>query len=103
MSRKADGRRGPRAGPLLVVCAEAVPQTVDGCQARGYLHSSNIIKTAMNDNNLETWRTYATICRLCLQKDGFMLGIFNHLQGKDKSIHKKIIDCTALQVWILSP
>lgn len=46
----------------------------------------------------EVWRSYATICRLCLQKDGFMLGIFNHIQGKDKSIYKKIIDCTALQI-----
>ncbi|CAH0559042.1 unnamed protein product [Brassicogethes aeneus] len=46
----------------------------------------------------DAWRTYATICRLCLQKDGFMLGIFNHIQGKDKSIYKKIIDCTALQI-----
>ena len=46
----------------------------------------------------ESWRSYATICRLCLQKDGYMLGIFNHIQGKDKSIYKKIIDCTALQV-----
>nr|XP_008198699.2 PREDICTED: zinc finger protein 883 [Tribolium castaneum] len=46
----------------------------------------------------DTWRTYATICRLCLQKDGFMLGIFNNVQGKDKSIYKKIIDCTALQI-----
>ncbi|CAH1176192.1 unnamed protein product [Phaedon cochleariae] len=47
---------------------------------------------------METWRSYATICRLCLQKDGFMLGIFNHIQGKDRSIYKKIIDCTALQI-----
>nr|XP_023025905.1 zinc finger protein 665-like [Leptinotarsa decemlineata] len=47
---------------------------------------------------MEPWRTYATICRLCLQKDGYMLGIFNHIQGKDRSIHKKIIDCTALQI-----
>ncbi|CAH1379742.1 hypothetical protein MTP99_003580 [Tenebrio molitor] len=46
----------------------------------------------------ETWRSYATMCRLCLQKDGYMLGIFNHIQGKDKSIYKKIIDCTALQI-----
>ncbi|XP_018570213.1 zinc finger protein 2 [Anoplophora glabripennis] len=52
----------------------------------------------MNVNPAETWRSYATICRLCLQKDGFMLGIFNHIQGKDKSIYKKIIDCTALQI-----
>ncbi|KAJ8972562.1 hypothetical protein NQ317_010826 [Molorchus minor] len=51
----------------------------------------------MNTNAIEPWRSYATVCRLCLQKDGFMLGIFNHIQGKDKSIHKKIIDCTALQ------
>ncbi|XP_056637160.1 gastrula zinc finger protein XlCGF26.1-like [Diorhabda sublineata] len=47
---------------------------------------------------MESWRSYATICRLCLQKDGFMLGIFNHIQGKDKSIYKKIMDCTALQI-----
>ncbi|KAG5888108.1 hypothetical protein JTB14_023402 [Gonioctena quinquepunctata] len=47
---------------------------------------------------MEPWRSYATICRLCLQKDGFMLGIFNHIQGKDRSIYKKIIDCTALQI-----
>ncbi|XP_028132835.1 gastrula zinc finger protein XlCGF26.1 [Diabrotica virgifera virgifera] len=47
---------------------------------------------------MESWRSYATICRLCLQKDGFMLGIFNHIQGKDRSIYKKIIDCTALQI-----
>ncbi|CAH1990891.1 unnamed protein product [Acanthoscelides obtectus] len=47
---------------------------------------------------MEPWRSYSTICRLCLQKDGFMLGIFNHIQGKDKSIYKKIIDCTALQI-----
>ncbi|KAJ8921856.1 hypothetical protein NQ315_008488 [Exocentrus adspersus] len=52
----------------------------------------------MNLNTVENWRSYATICRLCLQKDGFMLGIFNHLQSKDKSIYKKIIDCTALQI-----
>ncbi|KRT82050.1 zinc-finger associated domain containing protein [Oryctes borbonicus] len=46
----------------------------------------------------EEWRGYATICRLCLQKDGFMLGIFNHIQGKEKSIYKKIMDCTALEI-----
>ncbi|XP_060523904.1 zinc finger protein 260 [Cylas formicarius] len=46
----------------------------------------------------DAWRSYATTCRLCLQKDGFMLGIFNNIQGKDKSISKKIIDCTALSV-----
>ncbi|KAF7270330.1 piragua [Rhynchophorus ferrugineus] len=46
----------------------------------------------------EAWRSYATICRLCLQKDGFMLGIFNNIQGKEKSISKKIVDCTALSV-----
>lgn len=46
----------------------------------------------------EGWRSYATICRLCLQKDGFMLGIFNNIQGKEKSISKKIVDCTALPV-----
>lgn len=27
-----------------------------------------------------------------------MLGIFNQIQGKDRSIYKKIIDCTALQI-----
>lgn len=46
----------------------------------------------------DSWRSYATICRLCLQKDGFMLGIFNNIQGKEKSISKKIVDCTALSV-----
>ncbi|XP_066253525.1 zinc finger protein ZFP2-like [Euwallacea similis] len=46
----------------------------------------------------DAWRSYATICRLCLQKDGFMLGIFNNIQGKEKSISKKIVDCTALSV-----
>lgn len=46
----------------------------------------------------DMWRSYATICRLCLQKDGFMLGIFNNIQGKEKSISKKIVDCTALSV-----
>ncbi|KAL1490797.1 hypothetical protein ABEB36_013433 [Hypothenemus hampei] len=46
----------------------------------------------------DVWRSYATICRLCLQKDGFMLGIFNNIQGKEKSISKKIVDCTALSV-----
>ncbi|CAG9858455.1 unnamed protein product [Phyllotreta striolata] len=47
---------------------------------------------------MENWSGYSTMCRLCLQKDGFMLGIFNHIQGKDRSIYKKIIDCTALQI-----
>lgn len=46
----------------------------------------------------EGWRSYATICRLCLQKDGFMLGIFNNIHGNEKSIAKKIVDCTALSV-----
>ncbi|KAK9891822.1 hypothetical protein WA026_016620 [Henosepilachna vigintioctopunctata] len=46
----------------------------------------------------DTWRSYATICRLCLQKDGFMFGIFNHNNGKEKSLYKKIVDCTALQI-----
>lgn len=41
---------------------------------------------------------YATICRLCLKSDGYMLGIFNRIQGKEKSIYKKIIDCVALEV-----
>lgn len=50
----------------------------------------------------DEWSNYATICRLCLQRDGFMLGIFNHIQGKEKSIYKKIIDCTALEVNILT-
>lgn len=49
-------------------------------------------------NGVEDWERYATICRLCLQNDGFMLGIFNHIQGKEKSISKKITDCTALEV-----
>ncbi|XP_022912163.2 zinc finger protein 883-like isoform X1 [Onthophagus taurus] len=47
---------------------------------------------------VDDWRGYATICRLCLQRDGFMLGIFNHIQGKEKSIYKKIMDCTALEI-----
>lgn len=46
----------------------------------------------------DDWASYATICRLCLQRDGFMLGIFNHIQGREKSIYKKIMDCTALEV-----
>ncbi|XP_050300290.1 zinc finger protein 271-like [Anthonomus grandis grandis] len=46
----------------------------------------------------DSWRSYATVCRLCMQKDGFMLGIYNNVQGKDKSISKKIVDCTALSV-----
>lgn len=46
----------------------------------------------------DDWASYATICRLCLQRDGFMLGIFNRIQGKEKSIYKKIMDCTALEV-----
>lgn len=46
----------------------------------------------------EDWRSYATICRLCMQRDGFMLGIFNHIRGKEKSIYRKIMDCTDLQI-----
>lgn len=42
--------------------------------------------------------SYATICRLCMQRDGFMLGIFNHFRGKERSIYRKIMDCTELQV-----
>lgn len=49
-------------------------------------------------NGIEEWQSYTTICRLCMQRDGFMLGIFNHIQGKDCSIHKKIMDCTALEI-----
>ncbi|XP_018320834.1 zinc finger protein 883 isoform X1 [Agrilus planipennis] len=47
---------------------------------------------------MEAWRTYATICRLCLQKDGFMLGIFNQIQGKEKSICRKIKEFIDLQI-----
>ncbi|KAK4881582.1 hypothetical protein RN001_004901 [Aquatica leii] len=46
----------------------------------------------------ENWRSYATICRLCMHRDGFMLGIFNHIRGKEKSIYRKIMDCTDLQI-----
>ncbi|XP_017774831.1 PREDICTED: zinc finger protein 436 isoform X2 [Nicrophorus vespilloides] len=46
----------------------------------------------------EDWSGYTTICRLCMQRDGFMLGIFNHIQGKEKSISRKIMDCTALEI-----
>lgn len=56
--------------------------------------STGPVSVVLND----AWRSYATICRLCLQKDGYMLGIFNNIQGKDKSISKKIVDCTALPV-----
>ncbi|KAF5275888.1 hypothetical protein FQR65_LT04127 [Abscondita terminalis] len=48
--------------------------------------------------NTENWRSYATICRLCMHRDGFMLGIFNHIRGKEKSIYRKIMDCTDLQI-----
>lgn len=46
----------------------------------------------------DKWVSYATICRLCLQRDGFMFGIFNQNNVRDKSIFKKIIDCTALKI-----
>ncbi|KAL3278289.1 hypothetical protein HHI36_013623 [Cryptolaemus montrouzieri] len=51
-------------------------------------------------DTMNAWRSYATICRLCLQKDGFMFGIFNHNNGKEKSLYKKIVDCTALQITL---
>lgn len=49
-------------------------------------------------DRINGWQSYATICRLCLQKDGFMFGIFNHNSGNEKSLYKKIVDCTALQI-----
>ncbi|XP_044756622.1 zinc finger protein 28-like [Coccinella septempunctata] len=49
-------------------------------------------------DRINGWQSYATICRLCLQKDGFMFGIFNQNSGNEKSLYKKIVDCTALQI-----
>lgn len=46
----------------------------------------------------DEWCGYATVCRLCLRRDGFMIGIFNHFKGIEKSIYKKIMDFTALEV-----
>lgn len=89
--------------PASVRLGEAAPHIVHiASRSPGFLvcrtiwHQSPFKKCGMDAT--EAWRSYATICRLCLQKDGFMLGIFNHIQGRDRSIYKKIMDCTALQV-----
>lgn len=48
--------------------------------------------------------SYTTICRLCLQQDGFLLAIFNNhspqtvTTSEHRSIQKKIAECTALEV-----
>lgn len=46
------------------------------------------------------WANYVMICRLCMQHDGVLVGIFNdHMnKGTDRSILKKIVDFTALEV-----
>lgn len=62
------------------------------------MSSNNKNNNNNNNNNTDDCKRYATICRLCLRSDGFMLGIFNRIQGKEKSIYKKIIDCVALEV-----
>lgn len=53
-------------------------------------------------SNWDDCKGFTTICRLCLHRDGFMLGIFNRIQGMEKSIYKKIIDCTSLKVCKVS-
>lgn len=56
-----------------------------------------------------TWSGgYTTICRLCLQQDGFLLAIFNNhsaqngiITAEHRSIQKKIVECTGLEVRTL--
>lgn len=56
-----------------------------------------------------TWTGgYTTICRLCLQQDGFLLAIFNNHPSQSsiattehRSIQKKIAECTGLEVNVI--
>lgn len=48
-----------------------------------------------------------TICRLCMQHDGFLLAIFNNHStvgtSEHRSIQRKIAECTALEVGLNKP